>query len=276
MKTDALAHKRIVITGAGSGMGRALAIGFAAQGAEHLALIDINDAALAGVAEELAATASNVSTHTVDLRDGKQIEAATAEVLDVAGGIDVLVNVAGVLDHLFTSPSEVAVNTLAEHAWDAVMDINLKASWLMIKACSPSLLESDRGPAIINFGSVAGMHGTGMAAYSISKAAVLQLTRVAAVNLAPKVRVNSISPGSIRTPMSQSHLDAGEDRQERALSMYGTHLIPRLGETSEISAAAIFLASDDSSFITGVNLPVDGGTTAWRGRQTQVPIEDPA
>lgn len=274
MNQDMLAQKRIVITGAGRGMGRALAVDFARAGAEHLALIDINADALDSVAEEIGSASSSVSTHAIDLRDGTKINSAVADVLTKAGGVDVLVNVAGVLDHLFTSPSEVAVDTLSETAWDAVMDINLKAPWLMIKACSPALLESDRGPAIINFGSVAGMYGTGMAAYSVSKAAVLQLSRVAAINLSPKVRVNSISPGSIRTPMSQSHLDAGEDRQERALTMYGTNLIPRLGHTSEISAAAIFLASDASSFITGVNLPVDGGTTAWRGRQTHVPLNE--
>lgn len=268
-----LTDKRIVVTGAASGMGREIAAEAAARGAAHVALLDINADALLQAADEVSAHGAGVSTHTVDLRDSSAITSTIADVSATAGGIDTLVNNAGVLDHAFTASDRVAVDTLDEAAWDAVMDINLKAPWLLIKAAAPHLLNSDRGPSVVNMASVAGMHGAGMTAYAVSKAAVLQLTRVAAINLAPHVRVNSISPGSIRTPMSQAHLDAGDDRMERALSMYGTHLIPRLGDVGEIAAAVCFLTSDDASFITGVNLPVDGGTTAWRGRQTSVPLD---
>lgn len=268
-----LTDKRIIITGAASGMGRDIAAAAAARGAAHVALLDIDADALETVAAELSGSGAGVSTHTVDLRDGTAITRAVEDAAAAAGGIDALVNNAGVLDHAFTAPDRVGVDALDEAAWDAVMDINLKAPWLLTKAAAAHLLASDRGPSIVNTASVAGMHGSGMTAYSVSKAGILQLTRVSAIGLAPRVRVNAISPGSIRTPMSQAHLDAGEDRMERALSMYGTHLLPRLGHVGEISAAVCFLLSDDASFITGVNLPVDGGTTAWRGRQTVVPLD---
>lgn len=272
--TMQLQDKRFIVTGAASGMGREIAIGAMTRGAAHVALFDINADALAAVRAEVAASGNaTVSSHIVDLRSGEAIRQAVDDVAATAGGIDTLVNAAGVLDHLFTASDRVGVDTLDEAAWDAVMDVNLKAPWLLTKAAAPYLRASDRGPSIVNFASVSGMAGSVMTAYGVSKAALIQLTRGTAITLGPHVRANAISPGSIRTPMAQSHLDAGEDRHERALQMYGTHIIPRMGEVSEIVNATCFLASDEASFITGVNLPVDGGTMAWRGRQKTVPID---
>lgn len=268
-----LESKRVLVTGAASGMGREVALESARQGAEHVVLIDINKAALEETAEEIHQIGVSTSDQLLDLRDRHQIFSAIDDITHRLDGFDTLVNAAGVLDHQFTNPDRVGADSLNEDAWDAVMDINLKAVWLLSQAASPILKTSNRGPSITNFASVAGMHGAKMTAYPVSKAAVIQLTRVTAINLSPQVRVNAVSPGSFRTPMSQAHLDAAEDQHERALSMYGTHLIPRLGDPSEIAKTVCFLSSDAASFITGTNLPVDGGTTAWRGMQTNVPLD---
>ena len=268
-----LEQKRILITGAAKGMGREIALEAARQGAECVGIADIDTGGIGTLRSEIEQIGSRVIEIEVDLRDGEQINDMIEHFAEMAGGLDTLINNAGVLDHVYTNPDAVRVHELDEDAWDAVMDINLKAVWRTIKAAAPHLLASPRGPSVINAASVAGMTGSRMTAYSVSKAAVLQLTRTAAVGLAPTVRVNAFSPGSIRTPMSQSHLDAAQDRKQRARSMYGTHLIPRLGETSEISAVVCFLASDAASFVTGINFPVDGGTMAWRGVQDEVEID---
>ena len=270
---DMLDDKRILITGAAQGMGREIALEAARRGASHLGIADRDVEGLRTLAAEIEALGARATELEVDLAQGTQVIAMVDDFARQAGGMDTLVNNAGVLDHVFTDPDRVRVHELEETAWDAVMDINLKAVWLAIKAATPYLMESSRGPSVVNAASVAGMNGSPMTAYSVSMAAVLQLTRTAAVGLAPHIRVNAFSPGSIRTPMSQSHLDAADDKVARARAMYGTHLLPRFGEVEEIAAAVCFLASDAASFITGANLPVDGGTTAWRGVRDDVEVD---
>jgi NAD(P)-dependent dehydrogenase (short-subunit alcohol dehydrogenase family) len=273
-----LGDKRILITGAASGMGREIAIEAARQGARHVGIADINLEGLEVTAEQVRAEqvrAEGADAHviTVDLRSGDQIKAMIDGFAAQAGGLDVLVNNAGVLDHLFTPADQVSVDKLDEGVWDAVNDINLKAVWLATKYAAPYLLSSDRGPSVINAASVSGMSGAGMTAYAVTKAAVIQLTRTTAINLSPRVRANCYSPGSIKTPMSDSHIERAADKLATARAMYGTHLIPRRGRVSEIAKTVCFLASDDASFITGANIPVDGGTTAWRGTR-DVELDD--
>jgi NAD(P)-dependent dehydrogenase (short-subunit alcohol dehydrogenase family) len=117
----------------------------------------------------------------------------------------------------------------------------------------------------VNAASVAGMTGYVSPAYTASKGAVIQLTRSAAISLAPDVRVNAFAPGTIETPMSESVIAAAPDKDAQLRRMTGAHLIPRFGRVGEVAKVVCFLASDDASFLTGVNLPVDGGTMAWRG-----------
>ena len=259
-----LGDKRVLITGAASGMGREIAIECAHQGSTMVGITDIDVDELA-VTEKLVRDAgAEVCALRADLRVSDDIRAMVNGVAEWAGGLDTLVNNAGVLDHTF-SPEGTDVDTLAEEGWDAVYDINVKAVWLATKFATPHLRASDRGPSIVNAASVSGLTGYTMAAYSSSKGAVIQLTRTTAVNLAPHIRANCYTPGSIKTPMSDAHLAAAEDPDATARAMFGTHLIPRRGYVNEVAKVACFLASDDASFVTGGVIPVDGGTMAWRG-----------
>lgn len=268
-----LGDKRILITGAASGMGREIAVEAARQGAKQVGISDVDNPGLAVTEELINAQGADACVLKADLRSAEEIRMMVDRFADWAGGLDVLVNNAGVLDHVFTPSDQTSVDLLPEDAWDAVLDINLKAVWLAIKYAAPYLLGSDRGPAIVNAASVSGMTGSGMPAYAVSKAAVIQLTRTAAINLAPHVRANSYSPGSIKTPMSDSHLERARDKLAAARAMYGTHLIPRRGNVNEVAKVVCFLGSDDSSFITGANIPVDGGTMAWRGMRDNVELD---
>jgi NAD(P)-dependent dehydrogenase (short-subunit alcohol dehydrogenase family) len=195
-----LGHKRVLITGAARGMGREIALEAARQGATHVGLTDIAGDGLEETRALVEAEGARAHAEVVDLRCSEQIEQMIDAIGDWAGGLDTLVNNAGVLDHLFTPADRVSVDTLEESAWDAVNDINLKAVWLATKYAAPYLLASDRGPSIVNAASVSGMTGAGMTAYAVTKAAVIQLTRTTAINLAPKVRANSYSPGPSRLP----------------------------------------------------------------------------
>lgn len=257
-----LGDKRVLVTGAAGGMGREIAVEAARQGSTRVGITDLND--LTETATLVEAEGAKVCALQANLRVSSEIQAMVDGFAAWAGGLDTLVNNAGVLDHMFTSEGT-GVDTLTEDAWDAVYDINIKAVWLATKFATPHLRASDRGPSIVNAASVSGLTGYSMAAYSSSKGAVIQLTRTTAVNLAPHVRANCYTPGSIKTPMSDAHLAAAEDEAATARAMFGTHLIPRRGYVNEVAKVACFLASDDASFVTGGVIPVDGGTMAWRG-----------
>ncbi len=262
--TDQLAGKRVLITGAAQGMGRAIAVMCARQGAESVTVVDIQlDGAeeTAAQVREAGATALVLNT---DLTRADEITAMIDSCVSFAGGLDTLINNAGVIDSTFLDPA--GFDTLDEATWDTVMDVNLKAVWLATKAAAPHLRASDRGPSIVNSASVAGVHGTVSAiAYGASKAGVIQLTKSCAVALGPHIRVNAYLPGSIDTPMAQGHLVSGSDRAATELRMTGTQVIPRFGHADEVAQVACFLASDAASFVTGGIYAVDGGTLAWRG-----------
>lgn len=264
--SDQLEGKRVLVTGAAQGMGRGIAVEAARQGAEAVIVHDVAREASEETAELVRQEGATAAVVVADLRASSDITRMIEESVAFAGGLDTLINNAGVIDTSFLRPS--GFDALDEATWDIVMDVNLKAVWLATKAAAPHLRSSDRGPSIVNSASVAGIHGTVSAmAYGASKAGVIQLTKSCAVALAPGIRVNAYLPGSIDTPMAQEHLASGADREKTAQRMTGTQLMPRFGSVQEVAQVACFLASDAASFVTGGIYPVDGGTLAWRGVQ---------
>jgi NAD(P)-dependent dehydrogenase (short-subunit alcohol dehydrogenase family) len=259
-----LAGKRILITGAGQGMGYGIALGMAAAGAEAIVVTDVNEANGQAIASAVQDTGVKACFIKADLRSGSDIESLIHGAVAFMGGLDCIVNNAGVIDSQLSDNA--TIEGLDEATWDLVMDVNLKAIWLMTKYAAPHLRASGRGATIINSASVSGINGTKAGvAYGASKAGVIQFTKSSALFLAPDVRVNCYLPGTIETPMSLGHIEASPDREDTLRRMTGAHLLPRMGQSSEVADLVCFLASDQSSFITGVAIPIDGGMLAWRG-----------
>jgi NAD(P)-dependent dehydrogenase (short-subunit alcohol dehydrogenase family) len=242
-----------LITGAASGIGSACALRFAHEGA-RLAGLDV-----AGQGDdrwrEAARTAAGAELLHGDVRDEATVAGAVAAVRDRAGRIDVLVNAAGVAGG---GP----VHLLPVEEWDRVLDINLKGTFLVCKHVLPLMMEQGGG-RIVNIASIEGLEAfEGGSAYNASKAGVVLLTRNLAMDYARKgVRVNAICPGFIDTPMLQQVV-ALPGMEEIRRRIVDAHLLGRVGRPDEVASAALFLASDESSFITGHALVVDGGYTA--------------
>ncbi|CAM3273226.1 SDR family oxidoreductase [Nocardioides dubius] len=256
--------KRVLVTGAAQGMGREIAVEMARRGA---AFVSVADLSIEGAEETLAlveAAGGKGQVVGVDLSDSAQVRSMVETALRGGGGLDTLVNNAGVIDSAF-APDDATVERLPEHVWDRVFDINVKAVYLATQAASAALRASTRGPSIVNAASVAGLTGYATPAYVASKGAVVQLTKATAIALSPEVRCNAFAPGSIETPMALERIASAPDPERQEWLMTGAHLIPRFGTPKEVADVVCFLASDEASFLTGVTLPVDGGLMAWRG-----------
>jgi NAD(P)-dependent dehydrogenase (short-subunit alcohol dehydrogenase family) len=245
-----LQHKVILITGAGSGIGRATALLAAQQGA-HLALSDIQADSAAETAAQCHALGAEAFAMGCDVTQAESIQAFVDETAARFARIDGALNNAGVGGEL--RPME----DLSEKSWDMVMNVNLKGVWLCMKAESPLM---SAGGAIVNVASVAGLVGfRNNAAYAASKHGVLGLTKSAALELTRKgIRVNALCPGFTDTPMVRSMNDAMPGMVERLIKSVPMR---RLGQVEEIAQAAVFLLSDKSSFMTGHGLVLDGGIT---------------
>ena len=239
------------ITGAASGIGLAVAERFAAEGAVIVGA-DLNDPppdAWARVCE----TAPAARMSRLDVRDGAAQAALVADIVAEHGRLDVLVTAAGVAGGGY-------VHTIDEAEWDRVNDINLKGTMLSCRAALAPMIEVRRG-SIVTVASVEGLEGCeGGSAYNASKGGVVLLTKNLAQDYGPVgIRANAICPGFIRTPMFESVIQPLGEIADRILAQ---HKLGRWGQPHEIAGAAYFLASDDSSFVTGVALPVDGGYTS--------------
>jgi NAD(P)-dependent dehydrogenase (short-subunit alcohol dehydrogenase family) len=252
-----LGSKVALVTGAGQGIGRAIALEMAAQGA-MVAIADRSADNAAETARLIGDAGSDALGLACDLRDREQIAATVDATVDRFGALDVLVNNAGVIETSLST--ECAVDQLSEEIWDTVYEINLKAVWLMTKFAAPHLRRSTRGPSIVNTASVSGLVGFANAPiYCTSKAGVVQLTKVTAIDLAPRVRCNCFCPGVIETPMARAFIDKAPDPDAQAHAMIATQLIERMGRPEEVARLACFLASDDAGFITGSTLTANGG-----------------
>jgi NAD(P)-dependent dehydrogenase (short-subunit alcohol dehydrogenase family) len=193
-----------------------------------------------------------------------------AAAVDAFGGLDVLVNNAGIIETSMTDTA--TVDEIPEAVWDAVYEVNLKAPWLATRFAAPHLRRSERGPSIVNAASVSGLTGfRDGPAYCTTKGGLIQLTRVTAVDLGPRVRCNCFCPGVIETPLSRAFIDRAEDPAAFRRAMISPQLIDRLGQPEEVAKLACFLASDDAAFITGGVFVVDGGATAWMGSKSHDP-----
>lgn len=256
--------KICIVTGSGSGMGRASAIAMAGAGGRVI-VTDVNETAVRETVASIAAAGGEADAYVCNLRKPEQIKSLMDFAAHRFGGVDVLHNNAAI--HETDLTNDTSVEKLPDEVWDAVYEVNLKAIWLAIKYASPYLKESRRNPAIVNVASTGAFVSYPQAgAYCATKGAVLMLTKAAAVDLAPYgIRCNCYCPGAIDTPMMRKYYEAAPDKAAIMSVLTGAHLIPRLGKPEEVAKLACFLASDDSSFITGAAYVIDGGTLAWRG-----------
>jgi NAD(P)-dependent dehydrogenase (short-subunit alcohol dehydrogenase family) len=249
-----LAHKVALITGAASGMGRAAAELFAAEGAQ-VVVSDVSEAAGQDVVDAITAAGGAATFVRADVARADDCEAMVRAATETFGGLHVLYNNAGI----FPADDGGALDT-PEATWERVMEINLKGVWLGCKAGIPAMLASGGG-SIVNVASFVAIVGaaTAQIAYTASKGGVLSMTREIAVEYARQgIRANSLCPGPIATPMLEELMSDPARRQRRLVHIP----MGRLGRAEELAKAALFLASDESSFMTGAQLVVDGGITA--------------
>jgi NAD(P)-dependent dehydrogenase (short-subunit alcohol dehydrogenase family) len=249
-----LEGKTALITGAGSGIGREASLLFAAQGAA-VVVVDRDDQAGKDTAEAIEAAAGRAVFVHADVTRGDDCARMIATAEERFGNLHVLFNNAGIMD----SRDDDAVST-AEEVWDLTMNVNAKSVFLGCKHGIPALRRAGGG-SIINTASFVALMGaaTPQIAYTASKGAVVALSReLAIVHAREHIRVNALCPGPLRTEMLMKFLDTEEKRQRRLVHIP----VGRFGLAPEIAQAALFLASDESSFVTGTELLVDGGITA--------------
>jgi NAD(P)-dependent dehydrogenase (short-subunit alcohol dehydrogenase family) len=250
------AGKRVIVTGAAEGLGKAMATGFARAGARVL-IADLNADGLAETARELGGITSDIASCRTDVTSVADVEALFALAAEHFGGVDVLVNNAGL---------DLAQDFLDTDEGDArrIFETNVFGTLWMLRRVARELSESGRGGSIVNVSSrLASIGMPRMVVYGASKGAVLALTRGAAVELAPLgIRVNAVAPGMAATPMFKTYIAEqadGEDTRRRIVDA-----IPqgRLAEPEDVAAAVAYLAADESAHVTGASIPIDGGYTA--------------
>lgn len=243
----ALAGRRIIVTGAGSGMGRAIAKLFAAEGAS-LALLDVNEKGLRPVAKSTGAFARRV-----DISSDSEVAAFVKEAARELAGIDGLVNAAGIYDRI-------PFGKITPERWHRVLAVNLNGPYYLCYRALP-FLKREKKATIVNISSTGFLRpGPGMTHYVASKGGLIGLTRALAIELAPKVRVNAICPGMIRTALTRALYPTEKALEQRAA---GAILAGRIGEPEDIAQSALYLTSDASSFVNGTIVTVDGGATFY-------------
>lgn len=258
---DRLKGKVALITGAGSGLGREAALLFAREGAS-VAAADLDEAGGSDTASQIASRGGRSIYIRADLSRPEQVKAMVEEAVATFKRLDVLCNNAGV------PMAQTPVAEISEHQYDHIMGVNLKGVLFGCKYGAPAIIESTGGAggSIINTASMAALKGRpNISIYSASKGAVVALTKALAVELAPsKIRVNAICPVAADTPMLPKFMPKDAPISFEALKKAAAAQIPmgRLGRATDTAQVALFLASDESEFMTGLAIPVDGGYSA--------------
>lgn len=244
-----LKNKVSIVTGGGQGIGKAVCLALAKEGSDVL-IADIVRQEAKQVSKEIQAMGRKSLFFEMDVSKKGQVEEMVKSAIGFFGRIDILVNVKGIT-------KKADIQDLSEQDWDEVIAVNLKGTFLCSQAVGREMIKRGGG-SIVNFASIAGhIPELKVGAYSPSKAGIISLTRVMAVEWAKyQIRVNAISSGPIRTPMTEYVYNTAASRKKR------TRAVPmnRFGEPEEVANCVVFLASDESSFVTGHSLIVDGGS----------------
>ena len=241
-----------IVTGAGRGIGEGIAKRFAREGAAVVAAQRTPEEG-DRVVEEIVADGGRAISVRTDVGDPESVEALVKKTLEAYGSLDAIVNNAGV--GLIRSVVDTSMDE-----YDTLMDINLRGVFLCMKYAIPPMLEQGSG-SVINIASVASFVAfPDDAAYCASKGGVLMLTRQAALDYSAKgVRINAICPGFIETPMLLEYCDGQGDPEATMAEVVAMHPAGRLGQVDDVASAAVYFASEDSAWVTGTSLPVDGG-----------------
>ena len=238
-----LEGRTALVTGAGSGIGRAVALGFAREGAR----VVVNDVSEEGARETVTQIEGSAHAVVADVGRSDQVKRMFAEVEERFGGLDVLVNNAGIEDGARDTVG------IGDEAWERMLAVHLSGSFYCTRSAIPLMARHARG-SIVNISSVAALMGGGMVHYSAAKAGVLGLTRAVAADVGPLgIRVNAICPGYIETPMTRRGRPAHAER------VAGSVPLRRVGQPEDVASTALFLASDDSAYFTGQWLSPNGG-----------------
>ncbi|AMB59413.1 SDR family NAD(P)-dependent oxidoreductase [Microterricola viridarii] len=250
-----LANKNAIVTGGAGGIGRATALAFAAEGA-RVAVVDVRADAAEAVAAEIRANGGTAIAVAADVSSEADIQRIIATTIAEFGGVNVVFNNAGIIRR------STAVET-TEEEWDRVFGVNVKSIFLMCKHVVP-VMAAAGGGSIVNTGSGWGLKGGGQAiSYCASKGAVVNMTRALAIDHGPQgIRVNSVNPGDVNTGMLLEEARQLDQDAQAFLAESADRPLGRMGQPSEIAAAVVWLASDESSYVTGSALVVDGGGIA--------------